>query len=212
LNNKNLKSKALIYYTANKDIELIPFAFKNKDLLEKSLFLKTHRTKNKKAFNLRLLGRALLLRGILDLGYSCDELKKLQFGPNGKPFFSDIGIQFNIAHCDTMVVCAFSELEIGIDVEGKSDQEQKLLSNALIALKINNLNASLSDWTKIEAVIKLMGNSLVSTMKSPFSFYSDKFTVNGKKVTLTEVLLGYGHSCYLASYLSPFSYTLKNVF
>lgn len=43
----------------------------------------------------------------------------LQFstGPYGKPYIENCGVQFNISHCGNIVLVAFSEEEIGADVE-----------------------------------------------------------------------------------------------
>ena len=36
---------------------------------------------------------------------------------NGKPFIKDCNIHFNISHCKNMILCAFSDKEIGVDIE-----------------------------------------------------------------------------------------------
>ena len=36
---------------------------------------------------------------------------------NGKPYIKDCPIHFNISHCENMLVLAFSDKEIGIDIE-----------------------------------------------------------------------------------------------
>ncbi len=36
---------------------------------------------------------------------------------NGKPFIENCKIKFNISHCENILACAFSENEIGVDVE-----------------------------------------------------------------------------------------------
>lgn len=36
---------------------------------------------------------------------------------NGKPYIENCKIHFNISHCEDVVVCAFSDEEIGIDIE-----------------------------------------------------------------------------------------------
>lgn len=36
---------------------------------------------------------------------------------NGKPYIEKCPIHFNISHCENTLACAFSEMEIGIDIE-----------------------------------------------------------------------------------------------
>lgn len=45
------------------------------------------------------------------------ESLKILADENGKPYIPDCPIHFNISHCENMLVLAFSDEEIGIDVE-----------------------------------------------------------------------------------------------
>ena len=67
------------------------------------------------------LGRKLLILGLKELyGIEEHKLADLQFttGIHGKPCLKDFPqIHYNISHTDGMVICGFSDREIGVDVE-----------------------------------------------------------------------------------------------
>ncbi|MBU3134177.1 4'-phosphopantetheinyl transferase superfamily protein [Clostridium gasigenes] len=48
------------------------------------------------------------------------------FDNNGKPYCKESPIKFNISHSNDIVVCAFSEVEIGIDVEYINFQNKEI--------------------------------------------------------------------------------------
>ena len=82
------------------------------------------------------IGRMLLQKGLkkwYGVELSEQELEdKLEKDKCGKPRFKgqDV-ICFNISHCDGVVVCAFSNQEIGIDVEKIQDVTQSMLKKIL---------------------------------------------------------------------------------
>lgn len=45
------------------------------------------------------------------------EILEISEDENGKPYIENCKIHFNISHCENMLACAFSEKEIGIDIE-----------------------------------------------------------------------------------------------
>ena len=67
--------------------------------------------------NLSLGAGILISRGLEKYGLSEREME-IQPGSNGKPYFANApGIFFNVSHSGSMAVAAFSEKEIGCDVE-----------------------------------------------------------------------------------------------
>lgn len=82
------------------------------------------------------IGRMLLRDGLkkwYGLDLTVDELEEsLVEDPYGKPRFRECdSIHFNISHCDGIVVCAFSEKEIGIDVEKIQDFKETMVKKIL---------------------------------------------------------------------------------
>ncbi|WP_313075050.1 4'-phosphopantetheinyl transferase family protein [Lacrimispora sp.] len=67
------------------------------------------------------LGKKLLFSGLKETyGLTEKELDSLSFaaGVHGKPYLKDFPhIHYNVSHTDGMVICGFSDEEIGVDVE-----------------------------------------------------------------------------------------------
>jgi 4'-phosphopantetheinyl transferase len=67
------------------------------------------------------LGKKLLFSGLKEIyGLTEKELGGLSFaaGAHGKPYLKDFPhIHYNVSHTEGMVICGFSEEEIGVDVE-----------------------------------------------------------------------------------------------
>src|SRR5687768_7585027 len=64
-----------------------------------------------------LLGKALLLTGLKELGLTGYSMPGLKFTAYDRPYFDD-RVDFNIAHSGQFVICALSLThKIGVDVE-----------------------------------------------------------------------------------------------
>ncbi|MDD6094375.1 MAG: 4'-phosphopantetheinyl transferase superfamily protein [Clostridia bacterium] len=63
------------------------------------------------------LGAYLLLRyGLRNTGI--DPLpSRLSYGEQGKPFFEDCGVRFNLSHSGDYAICALSPTDVGCDIE-----------------------------------------------------------------------------------------------
>lgn len=68
-----------------------------------------------------LLGKALLIEGLVDLGLSPHLVQDLKKSPDGRPYVTNTqenNLDFNIAHAGKYVLCAVStECRIGVDIE-----------------------------------------------------------------------------------------------
>lgn len=62
-------------------------------------------------------GEMLVKNYIAEVTSTAPEGIKILIGENGKPYIENCEIYFNISHCEDVVVCAFSDEEIGIDIE-----------------------------------------------------------------------------------------------
>ena len=86
---------------------------------------------------------------------------ELHYGDNGKPYLTDEGHFFNISHSGDYVVCAISDADIGVDVEGFSPVRPAVLRRCFIEDEQqwigNDPERFFRLWTMKEAYMKLLG-------------------------------------------------------
>lgn len=104
---------------------------------------------------------------------------EIKRGKNGKPFFSKSNeMFFNISHTDGITAIAFSNQEIGIDVEKADYFNEKIIDRFYSNDEKNEILNSGEDkdfqklksveiWTRKEAEIKKQGKSI-------FNLFNDK--------------------------------------
>ncbi|MGN8844970.1 4'-phosphopantetheinyl transferase family protein [Niallia sp. HCP3S3_B10] len=108
-----------------------------------------------------------------------------KYNSYGKPYFDGIeGYYFNISHAGKWVVCAWSEKEIGVDVEKIKDIDMGVAKHyfsqseylELIGKETDERKKLLIDyWTLKESYVKYKGKGLAISLDS-ISFYFE----NGK--------------------------------
>ena len=86
----------------------------------------------------------------LGLEIHTSTIKKSQ---SGKPYFLGCPYHFSITHTDGLVAVAISDLPVGIDAESKN----RRISNAVAFRFLRKDTASIEDWTRYEAVGKMLG-------------------------------------------------------
>ena len=111
-----------------------------------------------------VVGRTLLKVGLEKIGLG-NQFEKIQYSEKGKPFVE--GIHFNISHTDGLVVCAFSDSEIGIDVEKNRAIKLKDFHSFFTRKEWVEINSSENPqeaffqfWVKKESLIKVSGRTL----------------------------------------------------
>ncbi len=109
---------------------------------------------------------------------------------NGKPYFVNSQLYFNISHSYPYVVCAFADCEVGIDVEKiraiSERAAQRVFTNA--ELKLLNMGVDfLQIWTAKESVIKAAGGSIVADCKKADVSSFSECVLKGKKYYLKRV-------------------------
>lgn len=143
------------------------------------------------------IGLALLRKGLKELyGISLGEEEltaNLSAGLHGKPYLKNReDIHFNISHCEGMIVCAFSDEPVGVDVEQVRKIRDSLPKRVLTEkeqefLKQYKENEPLyyefffRFWTLKESYIKWDGSGLFKEPNS-ISFELDG-NVNPVKIT-----------------------------
>ena len=119
------------------------------------------------------LAALLCLKALLDelnIGESALTHLKLARNENGKPYFENSTLQFNLSHSHGYVACALSdEGEIGIDVEASELTDER--ATRLTKRYFGAYNAPCDakafahEWTKKEAETKLYGGRLGEYLK-----------------------------------------------
>jgi 4'-phosphopantetheinyl transferase len=123
-----------------------------------------------KADALRTLYGELILRHVLNQEFSLkNENVELLRSSDGKPYVKDAPIHFNISHSGDYVVCAFSEQEIGIDIEQIKEVDLKIAERYFCSSECDDLFAQnanrrldyfFSLWTLKESYMKWLGDGM----------------------------------------------------
>ena len=123
-------------------------------------------------------GRRLLKTALLRDGISTDFLSKedslvFAYGTSGKPFLRELpDAHFNISHTKGLVVCAVSQVPVGIDVEKIKPYPKsvlrKMTEKEVLYIKQSDSpdEAFMRVWTMKEAMIKLTGEGLQAFSKT----------------------------------------------
>lgn len=117
-----------------------------------------------------VLGKLLLLNGLMDLGYDRHVLSKVRPGNHQRPYL-DSRVDFNISHAGNYAACALSaETRLGIDLEqvqplNLDDMKELVLSESeckRLAEARRPLEYFYDIWTLKEAALKAAGTGLMS--------------------------------------------------
>ena len=98
------------------------------------------------------------------------------YGRNGKPYFKNYPLQFNLSHSGSYVFCGVSHQEIGVDIQEIRDVKEVSLAKRFfseresMALEFCENDEERSQlffrmWTRKEAYGKLTGQGLAGIMK-----------------------------------------------
>ena len=107
----------------------------------------------------------------------------------GKPYIKDCPIHFNVSHAGDFVVCAFSEQEVGIDIEQVKEVGlniakrffcQREYEDLLAQKKADRLDYFFTLWTLKESYIKWLGTGLSTPLDS---FY---FTITEGRISCID--------------------------
>lgn len=95
-----------------------------------------------------------------------DDLKKKNFSYTkyGKPYIKGSNVKFNISHSGDYAICAFSDIDIGCDIEKIASFDEPLLEQCMqddeiYEIKKNN-KLFYDYWTMKESYIKCIGKGL----------------------------------------------------
>ena len=113
------------------------------------------------------LGVGILLhKGFLHEGITNTELS---YGENGKPFLANKqDVYFNLSHSENMVICAFSDMPVGVDIEAYRHFDDELANFVYHKSELEHIHNNSDDadagftrlWTIKESVMKYFGTGL----------------------------------------------------
>ena len=109
---------------------------------------------------------------------------------NGKPYFTNSELYFNISHSYPYVVCSFADCDVGIDIEKMRDVSKKTAQRVFTNDELELLNTGaefLQIWTAKECVIKAAGGSIVADCKKADVSSFSECVLEGKKYYLKRV-------------------------
>ena len=179
---------------------------------------KCHRFKFKEDA-LRTLYGELIVRHVLSDYFSIENKDiKILKSNEGKPYIKDNPIYFNISHAGDFVVCAFSEQEIGVDIEQINDIDLKIAKRFfcaseyedLVAQEVENrLDYFYSLWTLKESYMKWLGTGISIPLDSfCFKITGDEISFvdyNRKEMPFFKQYFIDGYKLSVCSMLGEFS-------
>jgi len=151
-----------------------------------------------------LLGKALLINGLVILGLHQYSLIDIKFSKFQRPYF-DEAIDFNISHAGGSVICAISlSNKIGIDVEEIKKIELEDFTNNFSdkewqeIKKDNSYDGFYKFWTRKEAFLKAIGMGLNIPLKET-EVINNKIIWENKEWFIHEIKLGEGYISHLST-------------
>jgi len=117
---------------------------------------------------------------------------------NGKPFFENAPLHFNLSHSDSAVVAAFAGFPVGIDIEspGRSRRFVDIARRYFHPAEADRLVRSggerefLRLWSAKEAMLKLSGEGLSGGLAEARPGDGERGTLCGREVFLTAFRFG----------------------
>jgi len=175
---------------------------------------------------LRTLYGELIVRHVLCQQFSLkNEAIAFSKSNKGKPYVKDSPVHFNISHAGDFVVCAFSEQEVGIDIEQiraiddldltkryfhKCEYEDLLVLNAS-----RRLDYFFSLWTLKESYMKWLGDGMSIPLNSFFfKITADDISMVDTNRDFSPFFKQYsvdGYSLSLCSAVSDFPDKMDNI-
>ena len=140
-----------------------------------------------------LLGLALRREFSLEL-----DALPMERGPQGKPYFPGVPVEFSLSHCRGMVCAGLSAVPLGVDVQPARPYSQRLARRICTPEELAWLEGSpqkdrdlMALWTWKEAVMKLWGQGMsYGFQQAAFRFPQGDPVPLDSRVTLSRFFLG----------------------
>lgn len=160
------------------------------------------------------IGRRLLYFVLTRILHWKPEEIRLYLNEHGKPYLkTDVPLFFNISHSGELVVCAFSDTEVGVDVE-KIGKERLAVAERFfhpeeVALLLKVPEKERTElffryWSAKESVLKYKGTGLSASLSSFYIRWEGKeagiYGETGRlPLFLRECSLDKGYKCFICS-------------
>lgn len=137
------------------------------------------------------LGAGLIASKVLK-GFGIDiNSETVLTAPNGKPYFKNGKIEFNLSHSENYVICAVSDKPVGCDIEFIGHYKEEIAKRFFASDEYEYIssfdteegrkNAFFGVWTAKESFVKAIGCGLTIPTNS-FSVISDKFGIVNQNI------------------------------
>ncbi|MCU0467428.1 MAG: hypothetical protein MUF58_02420 [Arcicella sp.] len=126
--------------------------------------------------------------------------ESISFRTNGKPYFEDSPIHFNISHSNNLVVCGVAYQNFGIDLQQIIPFKKGIEGVFLDTYEKDKINSEdfLKVWSKKEAAYKGFGFELGAKLTDFKYECTDLMLYQNHKVKLIEQNIIQGYYCFLA--------------
>ena len=136
------------------------------------------------------------------------DLSRIRFGENGKPYFEESGVSFNLSHAGQYAVCAVGRGALGCDIERMRPYSERVAERFFHPYE-TGLLASEPDperrqalffrlWTLKESVLKASGKGLTQPLNSFYITFENGAPAAG----------GLSFGAALKEYTAPSGYVL----
>ncbi len=142
------------------------------------------------------LGAGILFyEGLKDLGIDPDSVK-IRLGENEKPYIDgEEGVFFNLSHSENIAVAAFSDEEVGIDVEKIKTFKDSLIEYVFDGKEIYSANKFVESYIDNDDAFSKERNSVYTglwTMKESLMKYNGRgISMNPKKIVIEDGCASY---------------------
>jgi 4'-phosphopantetheinyl transferase len=152
-----------------------------------------------------LLGKILLLKGMVMVGLHNFSLDHIRYNEYNKPYLPG-EYNFNISHSGDYVVCAVSsDCKVGIDIEQVNDIATSDFLQCFTSNEWNHIRDSVHPvqtfyklWTKKECIIKADGRGLQIPLLS-FEVIDDTVSIEKKSWHIYTLKIADGYWAHLAT-------------
>lgn len=164
-----------------------------------------------------LFGKLLLQRACHDQGLACD-LHHIQYSAFGRPYLEN-GIDFNISHSGTLVVCAVSARgKIGIDIELNAPLNHEDFRSQFGAQEWESIVSAPSPlpvfykyWTMKEAILKADGSGLNASLAALNVIDPARIFYDGGQWHIKAINGFENYICHVASQEAGQRYELREI-
>jgi len=151
-----------------------------------------------------LIGKLLLQKGLVELGFHERILEEIQYTEFGRPYLHG-GIDFNISHAGRFVVAVLgANVRVGVDIEAMNEVRLEDFTSCFTGRELERLSESprflfdfFTIWTMKEAVIKADGRGLQVPLHQVDA--AATIVLAGKTWYLRPLTVPAGYVSYLAT-------------